>query len=77
MTLINNCYRNRYNIKNTNSKVWSTAFIEISEYLQGLIDILMDTNSNISTTDPKNVVSALITTITLTTKQVAKMCNPV
>jgi len=37
----------------------------------------MDTNSNISTTNSKNVVSALTTTITLTNKQAAKMCNPV
>ena len=37
----------------------------------------MDTNSNISTTDPKNVVSVLTITITLTNKQAAKMCNPV
>jgi len=48
-------------MKDTNSKLWFIAFVEILEYLWGPLNILMDTNSNIFTTNLKNAVSALIT----------------
>jgi len=47
--------------------------MNILEYLQVSLDILMNTNR---TTDLKNVVSALIITITLTNKQAVKKYNP-
>ena len=61
MITINNYYGNRYNIKDINNKVWFTVFVEILEYLWEILNILMDTNSDIFTTNLKNKVLALIT----------------
>ena len=60
------CYRNRYNIKNTNKNIWSIAFVEILEYLWESLNILIDTNSLVSTTNFKNVVLVLIIVIIYT-----------
>jgi len=49
--------------------------MNILEYLQVSLDVLMDTNRAISTTGLKNVVSALIMAIILTNKQAAKKYN--
>jgi len=76
VTSISNCCGNRYNIKDTNKNVWSLAFVETLEHLQGPLNVLMDTNNPISTTDLKNTVSALLTVIIYTNEQVAKKCNP-
>jgi len=76
VTPISNCCGNRYNIKDTNKNTWSTAFVEILEYFQGPLNVLMDTNNPISITNLKNAVSALSTAIICTNKQVAKKCNP-
>ena len=76
MTPISNCCGNRYNMKNTNKNIWSIAFVEILEHLQGPLNILMDTNNPISITNLENAVSVLTTAIICTNEQVAKKYNP-
>jgi len=76
MIPISNCCGNRYNIKNTDKNAWSTAFLEILEYFQGPLNMLMDTNNPISTTGLENAVLALSTAIICTNEQVAKKYNP-
>ena len=75
MTPISNCCGNKYNIKDTDKNVWSTAFVEILEHLQGPLNMLMNTNNPISITDLKNAVSALSIAIICTNEQVAKKYN--
>ena len=76
VTPISNCCGNRYNMKDTDKNVWFSAFIEILEHLWGPLNVLMDTNNPISTTNLENTVSALTTAIICTNEQVAKKCNP-
>ena len=68
MTPISNCYRNRYNMKNTDKNIWFTVFVEILEHFQEPLNILMDTNNSISITNLENIVSALSTAIIYTNK---------
>jgi len=62
-------------MKDTDKNTWSTAFVEILEHLQEPLNVLMDTNNLISTTDLKNTVLALSTAIIYTNKQVTKKYN--
>ena len=63
-------------MKDTNKNAWSTAFVEILEYLQGFLNVLIDTNNPISITNLENTVLALATAIICTNEQVVKKCNP-
>jgi len=76
VTLISNCYGNRYNIKDTDKNTWSSAFVEILEHLQGPLNVLMDTNNSIFITDLENTVLALSIAIICTNEQVVKKYNP-
>jgi len=55
-------------MKNTDKNIWFTVFVEILEYFQGPLNILMDTNNSISITNLENIVSALSTAIIYTNK---------
>jgi len=75
MTSISNYCGNRYNMKDTNKNIWSTAFIEILKHLWEPLNVLMDINNSIFITNLKNTVLALSTAIICTNKQVVKKCN--
>ena len=68
MVLISNYCENRYNMKNTNKNIWFTAFVKILEYLQEPLNILIDTNNSIFTTDFENIILAFLTVIIYTNK---------
>ena len=76
MIFISNCYRNRYNMKDTDKNAWYTAFVEILKHFWESLNVLMSTNNHISITNLENTVSALSTAIIYTNKQVTKKCNP-
>jgi len=76
MTSISNYYRNKYNIKDIDKNAWFTAFVKILKHLQGPLNVLVDTNNPISTTDLENTVWALLIAIICTNEQVEKKYNP-
>jgi len=68
-------WRYKLNEVYDNKNVWSIAFVEILEYLQGLLNVLINTNNPSPITDLKNAVLVLLTAIIYTNEQVAKKCN--